>query len=229
MLNSFVIRKDKKIPGSDAMSVFILRPWNLQVSCKYRTLEDSCNFSIISWPLALDAPLTVVKPGSLLPFRTWRLCLKELPFIWGLSRVSPKYMEISSFGQNLSRNVRKSSPKSHDVRPRDFVTVSIRLKTWVVVSIIFLCSPRSLGNISNLTNIFQMGLKPPTRNSFPPMDSFTDAASMRGNIPGGYTLAKAWWQALCGWWLWTSGVLLTTKNATGLEIQMISDLVWGKS
>ena len=145
MLNSFVIRKDKKIPGSDAMSVFILRPWNLQVSCKYRTLEDSCNFSIISWPLALDAPLTVVKPGSLLPFRTWRLCLKELPFIWGLSRVSPKYMEISSFGQNLSRNVRKSSPKSHDVRPRDFVTVSIRLKTWVVVSIIFYVHPDPWG------------------------------------------------------------------------------------
>ncbi len=36
--------------------------------------------------------------------------------------------------------------------------------TYVVVSNIFYFHPENLGNWSNLTNIFQMGLKPPTSN-----------------------------------------------------------------
>ena len=91
-------------------------------------------------------------------------------------------MGISAFGQNLSRKARKSSPKSHDVRPRDFVTVSNSIK-----------------------------------NSFPPMaiipvDTPWPRLGGKLYVAGGYGPQE----------------LSSTENAS-VEIQMISDLVRGKS
>ena len=142
-------------------------------------------------------------------------------------------LEISSFGQNLSRNVRKSSPKSHDVRPRDFVTGSNSTKNLGGGnSIIFFMFTPILGEYFQFDeHIFQMGLvQPPTRNSFPRMDSFTDASPFDAwdvspvdtpwrlggklYVAGGYGPQEFCWQQ---------------KMRPELKIQMISDLVWGKS